>query len=92
MIRRFRHRGRERFFQSGDTGGINPQHAAPLRRMLGTLNTCTEPAGMNLPRYRLHRLTGDRAGRWAVAVSGNWRLVFEFDGTDVSNVDLVDYH
>jgi plasmid maintenance system killer protein len=25
-------------------------------------------------------------------ILGNWRLVFEFDGTDVVNVDLVDYH
>jgi plasmid maintenance system killer protein len=25
-------------------------------------------------------------------VSGNWRLIFEFDGTDAVAVDLVDYH
>jgi plasmid maintenance system killer protein len=25
-------------------------------------------------------------------VSGNWRLVFEFAGAEVVNVDLVDYH
>jgi len=25
-------------------------------------------------------------------VSGNWRLVFEFDGNEAVNVDLVDYH
>jgi plasmid maintenance system killer protein len=25
-------------------------------------------------------------------VSGNWRVVFEFDGRNVTNVDLVDYH
>jgi proteic killer suppression protein len=25
-------------------------------------------------------------------VSGNWRLVFEFEGEDATNVDLVDYH
>jgi proteic killer suppression protein len=41
---------------------------------------------------RLHALKGDRKGRWAVSVSGNWRLVFEFEGPNVTNVDLVDYH
>jgi len=25
-------------------------------------------------------------------VSGNWRLVFEFDGEDATNVDLIDCH
>jgi len=25
-------------------------------------------------------------------VSGNWRIVFRFEGGDVFDVDLVDYH
>ena len=28
----------------------------------------------------------------AVSVSGNWRLVFEFEGENATDVDLVDYH
>jgi proteic killer suppression protein len=92
MIRRFRHKGVERFFLSGDTSGINAQHAARLRRLLTTLNRSVGPAGMNLPGYRLHQLKGERAGQWAVSLSGNWRLVFEFEGDDATNVDLVDYH
>jgi proteic killer suppression protein len=47
---------------------------------------------MALPGARLHRLCGDRAGQWSVSISGNWRVIFEFEGTDVTNVDLVDYH
>jgi len=37
-------------------------------------------------------LQGERKGQSAVAVSGNWRLVFEFEGEDVVNLDLIDYH
>jgi toxin HigB-1 len=92
MIGRFRHKGLERFFRSGDTRGISAQHAARLRRLLTTLNTSTGPAGMNLPGYRLHRLKGERKEQWAVSVSGNWRLVFEFEGENATDVDLVDYH
>jgi proteic killer suppression protein len=92
MIRRFRHRGLERFFRSSDTSSINAQQAARLRRLLTSLNVSAGPAGMNLPGYRLHRLRGDREGQWAVSVSGNWRLVFRFDGEDATDVDLVDYH
>ncbi len=47
---------------------------------------------MNVPGYRLHQLKGDRSGQWAVWVSGNWRLVFAFDGDHATNVDQVDYH
>jgi toxin HigB-1 len=47
---------------------------------------------LNLPGYRLHRLKGSREGQWAVSVSGNWRIVFEFEAEDATNVDLVDYH
>jgi plasmid maintenance system killer protein len=27
-----------------------------------------------------------------VDVSGNWRIVFRFDGVDVVDLDLIDYH
>ena len=47
---------------------------------------------MNLPGFGLHPLKGDLAGYWAVTVSGNWRVVFRFDGPDVRDVDLLDYH
>jgi toxin HigB-1 len=47
---------------------------------------------MALPGARLHPLRGDRAGQWAVSISGNWRVIFEFEGQNVTNVDLVDYH
>ena len=32
------------------------------------------------------------SGYWAVTVSANWRITFRFDGADVYDVDLVDYH
>ena len=35
---------------------------------------------------------GERAGEWSVRVSGNWRVVFRFEGGEVVDVDLVDYH
>ena len=92
MIKRFRHKGLERLFSKGDTSGINPQFAAKIRRMLKVLNDGTGPLGMSIPNYRLHQLKGDRQRQRAVWVSGNWRIVFTFDGEDATGVDLVDYH
>ncbi|WP_369695456.1 type II toxin-antitoxin system RelE/ParE family toxin [Jiella marina] len=40
----------------------------------------------------MHPLKGDLAGFWSVSVSGNWRIIFRFEGEDPADVDLVDYH
>jgi proteic killer suppression protein len=47
---------------------------------------------MNVPGWKLHPLKGELKGRWAVWVSGNRRLTFEFDGEDVILIDYQDYH
>jgi toxin HigB-1 len=92
VIVRFRHKGLERLFRAGDTSGVNAQHARKLLQILGLLNVAREPSGMNVPGFRLHPLKGERKGQWSVWVSGNWRIVFEFENSSATNVDLVDYH
>ena len=47
---------------------------------------------MNLPGYRLHKLTGNKKDMWSVTVSGNWRITFYFEGQDAYLVDYEDYH
>lgn len=92
MIRSFRHRGLERFFTRSDQRGIPTQLAARLARMLDRLDAARQPRDMNLPGYRFHRLRGARRDTYAVAVSGNWRLTFRFEGEDAVDVNLEDYH
>ncbi len=52
----------------------------------------TGPEDMNLPGFRLHRLTGRLERHWAVSVSGNWRVTFRFEDGPAVDVDYVDYH
>lgn len=56
------------------------------------LNASKESQGMSLPGSGLHPLKGPLKGFWAVSVSGNWRLVFRFEGENATDVDLIDYH
>lgn len=91
-IKRFRHKGLERFFVTGSTRGIQAKHADRLRLILGRLNAAAGPRDMNLPGLSLHELHGTRKGMWAVKVSGNWRVTFASSGTDVEQVDYEDYH
>ncbi len=92
MIKNFRHRGLERFFSKCDYRGIPAQFAPRFERLLDRLDASTAPADMQLPGYKFHQLKGDRKGTYSVAVSGNWRLTFRFEGEHATNVDLEDYH
>ncbi len=92
MIRRFKHKGLERFFRRGDYRGIPAPSGARIERILDRLDAAMRPDDMNLPGYRFHRLKGDRAGTYAVTVAGNWRITFAFEGEDATGVDLEDYH
>ena len=63
-----------------------------MERMLDRLDAAREAKDMDLPGYKFHALKGGKKGEFAVSVSGNWRIVFEFDGQDATNVSLEDCH
>lgn len=92
MIRTFRHKGLEAFFRSGSKAGIQPHHAAKLRVMLTMLDSARGADDMNAPNWRLHALSGDLEGHYAVSVSGNWRMTFVFVDEDAELVNYLDYH
>lgn len=92
MIRSFRHKGLRRFFETGNTSGIQPGHSKRLRLILGRLDAAEAPGDMNLPGLRPHELRGNRAGTWTVNVSGNWRVTFRFSGSNAEVVNYEDYH
>lgn len=92
MIKSFRHKGLQAFFEHGSKAGIQAIHAPRLARQLARLDQAAQPQDMNLPGWRLHGLLGALAGHWSVTVNGNWRMTFHFDGEDAVLVDYQDYH
>ncbi len=44
------------------------------------------------PGFQLHRLKGGMTGRFAVSVSGNWRVTFRFEDGHAVEIDYLDYH
>jgi len=92
MIISFVHKGLRLFYETGSVRGINPSHAKRLARILSFLEQAQQPLDMDLPGWQLHALKGDRQGYWSVSVSGNWRVIFRFVGTDIELVDYLDYH
>ncbi|MEX0738973.1 MAG: type II toxin-antitoxin system RelE/ParE family toxin, partial [Pseudohongiella sp.] len=63
-----------------------------LRMQLAALDSAMEVSDLDIPGYKLHPLKGDRKGIWAISVSGNWRLTFEFRDGHVYLLDYEDYH
>lgn len=92
MIKSFNHKGLRDFFMTGSRKGIVAEHEKRLKLILIRLHASISPDDMILPGFKLHALKGERQGYYAVTVSGNWRVIFRFEGNDAVNVDYLDYH
>lgn len=92
MIKSYRHKGIQQFFETGSKAGIAAEHEAKLARQLALLNVVKGPLEMDVAGWKLHQLKGELAEHWEVKVSGNWRLTFRFEGEDAILIDYQDYH
>lgn len=93
MIRSFRHKGLQRYFETGSTAGVHAAHGKRLTMILAALDTAISIEDLQAVRkLRLHPLKGQELGRWSVWVNGNWRITFEFHELDVYVLDYEDYH
>lgn len=92
MVRSFRHKGLRRYAERGDTSKLSVVNLRRLDAILKQLNAARRPEEMDMPGWRFHALKGDMAGRFALNVSGNWRLTFGWDDGDAIDLDLEDYH
>ena len=92
MIKSFRHKGLRRFFESGNTSGVQAVHAKRLRLQMAALDTARVIEEMDIPGFRLHPLKGEMKGRWSITVNDNWRVTFEFQDGNAYVLDYEDYH
>jgi proteic killer suppression protein len=82
-----------RFYLAGNPKGLVGD-VERIRRMLSFIVTAEEFEELKVPpNFGLHELTGDRAGRWAMTVTKNWRMTFaKVDERTIADLDLEDYH
>lgn len=92
MIRSFRNKALQRFFETGNPRGLSVQDDKRVGRILRALEAASRSEDMDIPGYRFHGLSGDRKGRYSVRVTGNWRITFGWDSEDAIDVDIEDYH
>lgn len=87
------HKGLRRFFETGSAKGLVGD-VNRLRKMLAFIDAAASFDELAVPpNYGLHELVGDKAGRWAMTVTRNWRLTFiKRDEHSIAELDLEDYH
>jgi proteic killer suppression protein len=92
MIKSFSHKELENLFYEGQSKGINQEHIKKLTMILDMLDKSIDVKDMNYPGSKLHKLEPKKESRWAISVSGNWRLTFVFKNGNAYEVNYVDYH
>jgi toxin HigB-1 len=88
----FRDKGLARLYQGAERRGVAADLVPKIERILARLDVATSARQMDLPGWKLHPLKGKMKGFWSVWLSGNWRIIFRFQGANAADVDLVDYH
>jgi proteic killer suppression protein len=92
MIEDFKHRGLKWLFDRGSTRGLPAEQVPKIRRILHQLSLARTLDDMRVPGWKLHELSGKRKGTWAVWVTGNYRVTFDFEEGSARNVNYEDYH
>ena len=88
MIGSFRNKSLKRYWVRNDPSKINPAWVTKVALLLDALDAAVTPDEMDVATFGFHALKGDRAGRYAVTVSRNWRITFGWEGENAVDIDL----
>ncbi|QIM62994.1 Killer protein [Pasteurellaceae bacterium Orientalotternb1] len=91
MIKSFKHKGLQQYFEQGITKGLRADHVRKIGGILDLIDRSSQVADFQM-LYQCHKLKGDRDGIWSMTVSGNWRITFEFINGDAYILNYEDYH
>ncbi|MEX2964245.1 type II toxin-antitoxin system RelE/ParE family toxin [Microbulbifer sp. TYP-18] len=97
MIKSFKNKGLEELFNHGRSSRIDARPAIQkkMRAIMHAINSSTNTEELRNAGKGVHPLKGRKGknfGDWAVWVTGNYRITFNFDGTDAHILDYEDYH
>lgn len=93
VIKSFADKDTERLFTTGESKKIPPDVVKRALRKLDMLEAAFKVDDMRMPPgNRLHALSGNRIGQWAISVNDQWRICFRFEGENAYDVELCDYH
>ena len=92
MIRSFRNRETQRFFEGRRVVAFQGFADQAARRLvlLDSAETLRDLSA--LQGNRLEALRGDRAGQYSIRINAQWRICFRWTDDGPCEVEIVDYH
>ena len=93
MIKSWANSRSRRFYEEGKTSKFRGVDIEVAEELLAALDAATSLYDLSpLRSVGLHKLSGDRAGQWAMTVNGPWRICFRFKYGNAYDVEITDYH
>jgi len=94
MIRSVRHKGLRLLWEDGDSSKLPKELVRKIEQRLEFIDTVTQvPQDFGaFPGWKVHKLSGELKDCWSIWVSGNYRIIFRWDGQNAHDVDYLDYH
>jgi toxin HigB-1 len=62
------------------------------RRLMAELDFAITLKDLERPSNRLHSLSGDRKGQYAISINDQYRICFIWRNGDATKVEITDYH
>ncbi len=92
MIRSFRNRETQRFFEGHRVAAFQGFADQAARRLvlLDSAETLRDLSALS--GNRLEALRGDRAGQYSIRINAQWRICFLWTDDGPCEVEIVDYH
>jgi len=92
MIRSFRDRNTQRFFEGHRVVAFQGFVDQAVRRLtlLDNAESLRDLAG--LPSNRLEALRGNRSGQYSIRINAQWRICFRWGQDGPYEVEIADYH
>ena len=93
MIKSWANSHSRRFYEEGKISKFRSLYIDAADELLAALDAATSLSDLSpLKSVGLHKLSGDRAGQWAMRVNGPWRICFRFKNGNAYDVEITDYH
>ena len=93
MIQSWANSRSRRFYEDGKISRLRSLDNGAVDELLAALDAATSLNDLSpLKSVGLHKLSGDRAGQWAMTVNGPWRICFRFKNGNAYDVEIIDFH
>lgn len=93
MIKTFKDAETQKIYQRERSRKLPADIQQVALRKLRMINNAININDLRVPpANRLEKLSGNREGQYSIRINDQWRVCFDWRGSDAFNVEIADYH